>query len=142
MLMGVPEGMHGVLTTAPYYRSSYVFVTPTARAPADRILQRSPSDGRRLDCRFWKRIYRTALASTDPARPCGAIWSASTHSGRQGRDIVRAVATGASDAAVVWGRWPATSQPASTSAAVDAGVAGVDRLGLPFTFAMIAWACS
>src|SRR5437588_10205764 len=26
-LMGVPEGMRGVLTTRPYYRSSYVFVT-------------------------------------------------------------------------------------------------------------------
>ena len=28
MLMGVPEGVRGVLTTAPYYRSTYVFVTP------------------------------------------------------------------------------------------------------------------
>src|SRR5436305_12072873 len=28
MLMGVPQGMRGVATSVPYYRSSYVFVTP------------------------------------------------------------------------------------------------------------------
>ena len=30
VLMGVPEGMKRVLTTRPYYRSSYVFVTRSA----------------------------------------------------------------------------------------------------------------
>jgi mxaJ protein len=57
LLTGVPEGMRGVATTRPYYRSSYVFVTP-AREHAQIASFRDPRlNGRRIGLQILEEDY-------------------------------------------------------------------------------------
>ena len=109
LVLGVPAGFERTLTTAPYYRSSYVFVWRHDRALAIRTL-----DDPRL------RTLRIAvpLVGDDGAEPPPAMALAArgivdnvqgyTLYGDYAQDdpptrIVKAVASGEADLAIVWG---------------------------------------
>jgi mxaJ protein len=102
LLVSVPVGFHGVLTTKPYLRSSYVFV-----APADKHLDISSFDDPRL-----KQMKIGVQALDDEyAPPAQALGRRGLLANIVGYEpfgkvpgkIVSDVATGKLDVAVVWG---------------------------------------
>lgn len=102
VLMGVPTGMRGVAVSAPYYRSSYVFVTAI----------RDHLDVTRFDDpRLHGRKIGLQILDEDMAPPSLPLIRTG-HAGQllgfpsfgsQSGDVVRAVARGQVGAAVVWG---------------------------------------
>jgi mxaJ protein len=129
VLMGVPEGMRGVSTTVPYYRSSYVFVTPSR----ERLRIASFSDpnlnGRRIGLQILEEDY--APPSLPLIRTGHAAQLVGFNAfGNGGADLVRAVADERVGVAVVWGpvagyytasqNLPLTLTPVSPT--VDSGV--------------------
>jgi mxaJ protein len=136
VLMGVPEGMRSVMTTEPYYRSTYVFVT---RAE-DRLQLASFSDPKLNHRRIGLQIMEEDLSP--PSLPlirsghAGQLVGFESF-GTHAADIVRAVANRKVDVAVVWGplagfyaarRGDLTLRP----------VAPQMEAGIPFTFALAA----
>ena len=109
VVMGVPAGLPGVLTTRPYYASTYVFVS--AR---DRNLELGDFDAPVLSgLKIGLQAVGAEGANTPPAsalarrgltsRVVGfAMWGASGATEERAR-IIDAVATGEIDTAVVWG---------------------------------------
>lgn len=135
MLMGVPEGMKHVRTTAPYYRSSYVFVT---RRSDHLQLTRfdDPAIGRR-------RIGLQVLEEdfSPPSLPLirsghAAQFVGFDSFGTGAEDIVRAVADKRVGFSVVWGPlagyYAAKQRVPLTLSAVQPSV---DH-GIPFSFAI------
>ena len=102
VLIGIPVGYRAVLATAPYYRSSYVFVTRRGAR-----FQPSSLDDPRL------RALKIGVQAVDEeyAPPAGALARRGMQSslvgfysvGRHASDIVRAVLDGRIDVAIVWG---------------------------------------
>jgi mxaJ protein len=136
VLMGVPVGMRSVMASAPYYRSTYVFVT---RAQ-DRLQLASFSDPNLDHRRIGLQIMEEDLSP--PSLPlirsghAGQLVGFDSF-GTHAADIVRAVADRNVDVAVVWGplagyyaarRGGFELEPVSPQ--VDAGI--------PFTFALAA----
>ncbi len=99
VLMGVPAGMHGLLVTRPYYRSTYVFIT------RDRISPISSFDDERLQ----RMKIGVQVLDDDYAPPARALARRGLTRNIVGFDmddpgrIVRAVARGEVDTAIVWG---------------------------------------
>jgi mxaJ protein len=134
VLTGVPSGMRGVATTRPYYRSTYVFVTP-AREHLQIASFRDPHlNGRRIGLQILEEDF------SPPSLPLIRNGHAAQLVGFQsfgtgGRDIIRAVADGRVGLAVVWGpvagyfaakqRSPLSLTPVSPA---------VDSSGVPFTY--------
>lgn len=109
VVMEVPENMQSVLTTEPYYRSSYVFVSPQSRN-----LRISSFDDPRLHN---LRIGVHVTGENDDSLPPNAallrrglarnlvgfsIFGALSEQS-PAADLIQAVADGAVDVAVVWG---------------------------------------
>ncbi len=107
--MGLPAGLERVLTTEPYYRSSYVFVA--AGGPARRVRSFDDPALRTL------RIGLHAIGSEGANTPVAAaladrgitdhltgfpMWDESTVAHPAAR-VIDAVANGAIDVAIVWG---------------------------------------
>jgi mxaJ protein len=136
LLMGVPAGMRGVATTHPYYRSTYVFVTP-----AREHLQIASFDDQRLDGR---RIGLQILEEdmSPPSLPLIRSGHAAQLVGFESfgaaeSDIVRAVTDGRVGAAVVWG--PVAGYYAARlrlPVALTAVSPAMDRSGIPFAFSI------
>lgn len=132
VLMGVPVGMRSVLATAPYYRSTYVFVTRTR----ERLEPASFSDPKLNNRRIGLQIMEEDLSppSLPLIRSGHAAQLVGFESfGSHASDIVRAVSDRQIDLAVVWGPlagfYAARQgglQLTPVSPQVDAGV--------PFTF--------
>ncbi|RZI84679.1 MAG: quinoprotein dehydrogenase-associated putative ABC transporter substrate-binding protein [Rubrivivax sp.] len=106
VMVGVPAGLERVLTTRPYYRSSYVFVT---RALDGRPLQRF-DDPRLPDLRIGVQLIGNDLAATPPGHALarhGAIQGVRGYTvygdGPASERMLRALARGELDAALVWG---------------------------------------
>ena len=102
VLMGTPEQMHGVLTTAPYYRSSYVFVTRKREHLQIASFDDPHLNGRKIGLQALEDNLSPpslALIRTGHAAQLVGINSFGEHGG----DIVRAVAKGHLGTAVVWG---------------------------------------
>jgi mxaJ protein len=136
LLTGVPLGMRGVATTQPYYRSTYVFVTPAREhlqiaSFADPRLNR-----RRIGLQILEEDYSPPslpLIRNGHAAQLVGFESFGTGSA----DIIRAVADGRVGAAVVWGpvagyfaarqHLPVVLMPVSPS---------VDSSGVPFTYSI------
>jgi len=136
VLMGAPEKMRGVMTTVPYYRSAYVFVT----RKRDHIQIASFSDpnlnGRKIGLQALEENLAppsVALVRTGHAAQLVGFNS----SGEHAPDIVRAVANGRLGASVVWGpiagyfiareRLPLDLRPVLPL---------VDPSGVPFAYSM------
>jgi mxaJ protein len=136
LLTGVPQGMRGVATSAPYYRSSYVFVTPTrAHMQIARFDDPHLNHGR-IGLQVLEEDY------APPSLPLIHYGHAAQlvgfeAFGKQSEDIVKAVADGRVGCAVVWGplagyaarrhRLPVTITPVSAQA---------DTSGVPLAYSM------
>lgn len=136
VLMGVPEGMKHVLTTIPYYRSTYVFVTRRSDH-----LQLSRFD----DPAIGKQRIGLQILEEDfspPSLPLirsghAAQFVGFDSFGSRGGDIVQAVADKRVGFSVVWGPiagYYAARQhvPLCLSAVEPA----IDSSGIPFSFAI------
>jgi mxaJ protein len=146
VLMSAPVGWDRVLTTRPYYRSSYVFV---ARADDPRPL-RSFDDARLAELRIGVQLVGDDGAATPPGHALvqrGAIarvvgYTVDGGSGDEaGRGsaaerIVEALQRGALDAALVWGPqvgwWARQASPPLQLARAQAP----DGAPLPFEFSI------
>ena len=137
LLIGIPSNYRPVLTTSPYYRSTYVFVLRRGRALNLASGFNSP-DLRRLKIgvQVLDEEYTPPGEALARRGLQGAIVGFDT-TGDGANSIVRAVAKGQVDAAVVWGplagyfaqkyRGRLTLTPVEPE---------VDPPGLPFTFAI------
>jgi quinoprotein dehydrogenase-associated probable ABC transporter substrate-binding protein len=143
ILIGVPQGAERVLTTKPYYRSTYVFVTRRD----DGLDPRSLDAQQLRSARVGVQLIGDDFANTPPAHalsrrgiidnvigyPVYGDYAANAPAAR----IVAAVADGKIDIALVWGPvggyFAKLQQPRLSVAPIEATVQ--DR-GLPFTFAM------
>jgi mxaJ protein len=102
LLTGVPLGMHGVLTTRPYYRSTYVFVTPAREHLQIASFHDPHLNGRRIGLQILEEDY------SPPSLPLIRNGHAAQLVGFEafgtgGSEIIRAVADGRVGIAVVWG---------------------------------------
>ena len=136
VLMGVPAGMRSVMTSAPYYRSTYVFVT---RAQ-DRLQLASFSDPKLDHRRIGLQIMEEDLSP--PSLPlirsghAGQLVGFDSF-GAHAADIVRGVADRKVDVAVVWG--PLAGYYAARTGGIELKpVSPQIDAGIPFTFALAA----
>ena len=104
--IGVPAGLERALTTAPYYRSTYVFVTPAG----DAAPLRSFDDARLPRLRVGVQLIGPEFATTPPGHALarrGAIERVVGYTiggdAPAAARIVHALEAGRLDAAVVWG---------------------------------------
>jgi mxaJ protein len=136
VLLGVPIGLHGVAVTAPYYTSSYAFVTPARK----RLQIASFTDAHLNGLRIGLQILEEDLSP--PSLPlirfghAGQIVGFESFGDQEG-DVVRAVASGRVGVAVVWG--PIAGYFAHNST-VPLSVTPVSPAytfaGVPFTYGM------
>lgn len=134
VVMGVPAALDRVLTTQPYYRSYYVFVTKATR----KLSIASYDDPALKGMTIGVHAIGNDGANSPPAVALGrhglagnlvgfSMWGEQTQQDPQG-DVVAAVARGDVDAAIVWGPlggYFASKQGASlkvSPAPVDAGM--------------------
>jgi mxaJ protein len=140
--MGVPASFDRVLTTRPYYRSSYVFVSRTGLSPP-----RSFDDPRLQRLRVGIQITGEDYENPPPAQALASRGLGSQVRGftvygdysrpSPHRAVVDAVAQGEVDVAAVWG--PVGGYFAARHAprlAVTPIHPSVDRSGVPMTFAI------
>jgi mxaJ protein len=139
VLIGVPADLERVLATRPYYRSHYVFVT---RADDAEPL-RSFEDPRLRRLRIGVQLIGNDLAATPPGHAL-AKRGAAEHvvgftvygDGPAAQRMLRALAAGQLDAALVWGPQAGYfAQRAAVPLAVAPATAPPD-LGMPFEFAI------
>jgi mxaJ protein len=133
VLLGIPAKFTGVATTAPYMRSSYVFVrragSPAMRSLDDPALRRLRIGVQALDEDYappGRALGRRGLVMN--LVPFASVGSGSG-------EIVRAVATGKVDLAIVWG--PLAGYYASKQRirlALDPVEPEFDPPGLPFVY--------
>jgi mxaJ protein len=136
VLMGVPVGMRSVMTSAPYYRSTYVFVT---RAQ-DRLQLASFNDPKLDHRRIGLQIMEEDLSP--PSLPlirsghAGQLVGFDSF-GAHAADIVRGVVERKVDVAVVWG--PLAGYYAARTGGIELKpVSPQIDAGIPFTFALTA----
>lgn len=140
LVIGIPSGFEPVLTTKPYYRSTYVFVYAKNRKLDD---LRSFDDPILQDIKIGLQAFGDDGANLPPAHALARrgiarnvigfsmLDTADSPSGK----IIDAVATGEIDVAIVWGPFAGhfvKRQPVEL--AVVPVSAGPDRAPLPFTF--------
>jgi mxaJ protein len=136
VLTGVPSGLRGVATTRPYYRSTYVFVTP-AREHLQIASFRDPHlNGRRIGLQILEEDF--SPPSLPLIRNGHAAQLVGFESfGTDGGDIIRAVADGRVGLAVVWGPvagYFAARQPSPLS--LTPVSPAVDSSGVPFAYSI------
>jgi mxaJ protein len=136
VLMGVPQHMKAVATTEPYYRSSYVFVTPRR----DHLEIASFSDphlnGRRIGLQILEENLSPPSIPLIRAGHAAQLVGFESF-GAEAGNVVRAVANDRVGVAVVWGpvagyfaateHLPVTLTPVSPS---------VDSSGIPFAYSI------
>jgi mxaJ protein len=136
LVIGIPEHYRPLLTTTPYYRSSYVFVVP--RQPAFRSIS--------LDSPELHRLKIGVQVVDDNYTPPGAALARRglqaaivgfDTTGENADSIVRAVAKHQVDVAVVWGPLAGYfAQRYGSALKLTPLEPEVDPPGLPFTFAI------
>jgi mxaJ protein len=136
VLFGVPEGMRGVLTTRPYYQSSYVFVTPRRENLRIASFDDPHLNRGRIGLQVLEENY--SPPSLPLIRNGHAAQLVGFNSfGKQGADIVRSVNNGQIGTAVVWG--PVAGYFTSSLGlplALTPVAPSVDSSGIPFAFAI------
>jgi mxaJ protein len=142
VVIGVPVGIGFAKTTAPYYRSSYVFVTR-----ADRKLDLSSLDDERLKTlRIGVQLVGDDGVNSPPAHALGArgivdnVVGFSAYSDYTKDDppaeIMRAVADGTIDVAIAWGPLAGGFAKHTKTKLVITPVAEAEDNGLPFAFSI------
>lgn len=136
VLMGVPRGLRGVETSVPYYRSSYVFVTPRREHLRITSFDDPHLARRRIGLQVLEEDY--SPPSLPLIRNGHAAQLVGFESfGAGSAEIVRAVADGRIGAAVVWG--PVAGYFAQRDhLAVDLAPVSpaIDASGVPFAFSL------
>jgi mxaJ protein len=136
VLVGVPVQFRPVLTTSPYYSSSYVFVTRKSR----RLNLKSFDDPRLRSMKIGVQVLEEDYAPPGRAlarRQLAANIVGFDATGEESADIISAVAKGKIDTAVVWG--PLAGYYASRQRVpleLSPVTPGIDSPALPFRFAM------
>jgi quinoprotein dehydrogenase-associated probable ABC transporter substrate-binding protein len=141
LVMGVPQRLDAVLTTGPYYRSTYVFVYRQADGPAVRSLD----DPILRTSKIGVQLIGNNGVNSPPAHALARRHMSANVVGYSVYDdyaqpnptakIVEAVATGAVDVAVVWGPiagYFARSQPVPLT--LVPVTPSQDTPALPFVF--------
>ena len=136
VLMGVPEGMKRVMTTRPYYRSTYVFVTARREHLQIASFDDPHLNGRRIGLQILEEDY--APPSLPLIRNGHAAQLVGFESfGSGAAEIVRAVADGQVGTAVVWGPIAGYFASALNLPLVLTPVSpDVDPSGVPFSFSI------
>ncbi|HTD55465.1 MAG TPA: quinoprotein dehydrogenase-associated putative ABC transporter substrate-binding protein [Silvibacterium sp.] len=136
VLMGTPGGMHGVLQTEPYYRSTYVFVTPAREHLQIASFDDPHLNGRRIGLQVLEEDY------SPPSLPLirrgyAAQLVGFESFGAQNGEIVQAVANRHVGVAVVWG--PVAGYFAARQRvplALTAVSPPTDSSGIPFAYSI------
>jgi mxaJ protein len=136
LLTGVPEGLRGVATTAAYYQSSYMFVTPRRTGLRLTSFDDPALNGRRIGLQILEEDLSPPSLPLIRNGHAGQLVGFESFGSRSG-DVVHAVADGRVGVAVVWGpiagyyanrqHLPLTITPVSPVR---------DSSGIPFTYAM------
>ena len=136
VLVGVPHGMKAVATTAPYYRSSYVFVTKRREHLRISSFNDPQVNGRRIGLQVLEEDLSPPSVPLIRAGHAAQLVGFNSFGAGAG-DVVRAVADNRVGVSVVWGpiagyfiskdRLPLTLEPVSPA---------VDASGIPFTYAI------
>jgi mxaJ protein len=141
LVLGVPAGFEMALTTVPYYRSSYVFLSRADRG----LAVRSFDDPALRDLKIGVQLIGDDGTNTPPAHALAArglvdnlvgftVYGDYNQENPPAR-IVDAVARGDVDIAVVWGPLAGFfARRAGVELAVVPVAPEVDRTGLPFAF--------
>jgi mxaJ protein len=132
-LMGVPAGFDRVATTRPYYRSSYVFVSGPRARGID-----APDDPRLARLKVGVPLVGDDLAATPPGHALAAAGFTDNvrgypvlGEGSAAQRMVRAVASGELDTALLWGPQAASL---AARAALEVRVASPTSPMPPFEF--------
>jgi quinoprotein dehydrogenase-associated probable ABC transporter substrate-binding protein len=136
--IGVPTGFERVMTTRPYYRSSYVFVSRAASPIA------SFDDPRLRTAHVGVQLIGNDLAATPAAYALAARGITDNVEGfpmmgerPAAERIVREIAAGRLDAALVWGPQAAYfAARAGVPMRVDLAAPPPEAAGMPFEFSM------
>ena len=141
LVMGAPVGMQRLITTKPYYRSTYVFVTRKDRKLGIRSFDDGALKGLKIgvhaigdDGENPPPVYSLARRGMAANVVGFKMWDVETVENPQGR-IIDAVAKGDIDMAIVWGPFAgyfARKQPV----ALDIVPVPPDMPELPFEYAM------
>lgn len=136
LVIGIPENFRPLLTTTPYYRSSYVFVVPR-QSDLKSVWFDSPAlRGRKIGVQVLDENYTPPGAALARRGLQSEIVPFDT-SGEDAEGIVRAVANHQVDMAVVWGPLAGYfAQRYARSLELIPVEPEVDPPGLPFTFAI------
>ena len=134
VLMGVPVGMKAVATSIPYYRSSYVFVTPAKEHLAIASFSDPRLNGRRIGLQILEEdMSPPSLPLIRSGHAAQLVGFPSF--GSEAGEIVQAVANGRVGVAVVWGPLAGYyAQRLHLPVKLTAVEPAVDPSGIPFTF--------
>jgi mxaJ protein len=142
LVIGLPAKLDGVATTRPYYRSSYVFLTRTARSPAIR----SFDDAALRRVRVGVQMVGEDGANSPPAHALarrhivdnvvGFSVFGDYRSDSPPSRIVTAVANGDVDVALVWGPLAGYFSARQSVPMRIVAVPSATDGGLPLTFSM------
>jgi mxaJ protein len=143
LVMGVPASVHSVLTTTPYYASTYVFLSRRSAGPPISSLDDPRLRRLRIGVHFIGDDYHNTPPATALARR-GIVRNLVGYSiyGDYSRPnpparLVDAVARGDVDVAIVWGPFAGYFGPRTGVPLVSAPVTPrVDAGGIPFVFAI------
>jgi mxaJ protein len=137
LLIGIPSGYRSVLTTTPYYRSTYLFVSRRAQRMDFAAGFNSPDlHGRKIGVQVLDEEYTPPGEALARRGLQGAIVGFDTI-GDGADSIVQAVADKQVDVAVVWGPLAGYfAQKYRGSLMLMPVEPEVDPPGLPFTFAI------
>jgi mxaJ protein len=102
VLLGVPTTTRSVATTVPYYRSSYMFVSPAKRHLQLTSFNDSALDGRRIGLQILEEDLSPPSLPLIRAGHAGQLVGFESF-GKEEGDVVRAVADGRVGVAIVWG---------------------------------------
>src|SRR3954468_14458758 len=141
LLPGIPEGLEKVLTTKPYYRSTYVFVY----RKGDNLQLRSFDDPALRQLRIGLHAIGAEGSNPPPAYALARrglvdkvvgfkMWDVDSVKNPQGR-IIEAVANGDIDVAIVWGPFGGFfAKQQKTALDVVPVSPAIEPPGIPFVF--------
>ena len=136
VLLGVPSLMRSVSTTIPYYKSSYVFVSPAVRHLYLTSFADPALNGQRIGLQILEEDLSPPSLPLIREGHAGQLVGFESF-GKQEGDVVRAVADGRVGVAVVWGPVAGYfAQQSKTPLTISPIAPSYRFAGVPFTYAI------
>jgi mxaJ protein len=136
VLLGVPSAMRSVLTTIPYYRSSYVFVSLAKRHLELTSFTDPALKGQRIGLQILEEDFAPPSLPLIHEGHAGQLVGFESF-GKQEGDVIRAVADGRVGVAVVWGPVAGYfSQQSKEPLAISPVPSSYLFASIPFTYAI------